>query len=112
MKLFAACLALLILAVVCPGQRSEDITTRSVQGLVTDASDNPVAKAVVQLKDTKTLQIRSFITDADGQYHFAGLSTDVEYELKAMHEGATSDAKRVSVFNSSKAVTVNLKLRK
>ena len=112
MKLFAACLALLILGVVCSGQRSEDITTRSVQGLVTDASDNPVAKAVVQLKDTKTLQIRSFITDADGQYHFAGLSTDVEYELKAMHEGAASDAKRVSVFNSSKAVTVNLKLRK
>ena len=52
--------------------------------------NQPVAKAVVQLKNTKTLQIRSFITQDDGSYHFAGLGTDVEYQLKAEHEGATS----------------------
>lgn len=91
---------------------NEDTNTRSVEGSVTDASGNPVAKAVVQLKDTKTLQIRSFITAADGRYHFAGLSSTVEYELRADHEGVTSGWKTLSVFNTRKVATVNLKVKK
>jgi protocatechuate 3,4-dioxygenase beta subunit len=90
----------------------DDASTRSVQGVVTDASGKPVEKAVVQLKDTKTLQIRSFITGPDGSYHFAGLSPNVEYELKAEYQGATSDRKTLSVFNTKKAATIDLKLKK
>src|ERR1700726_5012358 len=91
-----ACAITLLLCCVVFGQRSDskdDISARSVQGIVTDASGHPVAKAVVQLKDTKTLQIRSFITEADGSYHFSGLSPNVEYELKAEHDGASSPKK-------------------
>jgi hypothetical protein len=108
----------LIFVLVCSGllaqQRdsNEDTNTRSVQGIVTDASGHPVAKAVVQLKDTKTLQIRSFITEADGSYHFSGLSPNVEYELKAEHDGASSPKKTLDVFNTRKTVTINLKLNK
>ena len=90
----------------------EDMNTRIVQGVVTDAHNQPVANAVVQLKDTKTLQVRSFITQEDGAYHFAGLSTNVDYELKARTEDAASGAKTLSVFNSRKTPVVNLKLRK
>ncbi len=54
-------------------KKNEDTTTRTVEGTVTNAANQPVAKAVVQLKNTKTLQIRSFITQEDGSYHFAGL---------------------------------------
>lgn len=92
--------------------RNEDTQTRSVQGVVHDASDNAVAGAVVQLKDTKTLQVRSFITKEDGSYHFAGLSTNVDYELKADYQGASSGNKTLSVFDSRKAATINLKLGK
>ena len=91
---------------------NEDSNTRSVQGVVTDASDHPLAKAVVQLEDTKTLQIRSFITESDGSYHFAGLSTNVEYELKAKLDNASSSKKTLDVFNTKKIVTINLKLHK
>lgn len=95
------------------GQNSnEDTGTRSVQGVVTDASGSPAAKAVVQLKDTKTLQIQSFITEADGSYHFAGLSANVEYQIKADLDGATSGWKTLSVFNTKKVATVNLKVHK
>jgi hypothetical protein len=93
-------------------QKSEDTSTRTVEGVVTDAADQPVAKAVVQLKNTKTLQIRSFITQDDGSYHFAGLGADVEYQLKADHEGATSSWKTLSVFNTKKTAVINLKLNK
>lgn len=91
---------------------NEDSTTRSVQGTVTDAGGSAVAGAVVQLKDTKTLGIRSYRTEADGSYHFAGLSTNVDYELQADHDGSKSGKKMLSVFNGQKTATINLKLNK
>jgi hypothetical protein len=96
------------------GQRKEkrqDNNLRAVEGIVTDASGAAVAKAVVQLKDTKSLQVESFITDAKGKYHFAGLSTDVEYQLKANSDVATSGWKTLSLYNTKKIATVNLKLK-
>ena len=108
-------LSLAILGAFCAGcllAQNEDTTTRSVEGVVTDAGGSAVAQAVVQLKNTKTLAIRSFITTADGQYHFAGLSMNDEYELKATKDTASSGSKTVSVFSSKKVVVVNLKLSK
>lgn len=90
----------------------DDATTRSVQGRVIDASGQPVDGAAVLLKDAKSLQIRSFKTGPDGTYHFAGLSPNVEYELKAEYQGASSDRKTLSVFNSKKAPTIDLKLKR
>jgi hypothetical protein len=113
MPVRAVCIAFLLF---CTGlhaqQKNQDTDTRTVQGIVTDAADQPVAKAVVQLKNTKTLQIRSFITQDDGSYHFAGLGTDVEYQLKADHDGATTSWKSLSVFNTKKTAVINLKLNK
>jgi len=91
---------------------NEDANIRSVGGVVTDANNQPVQGAAVQLKDTKSLQIRSFITQVDGKFHFAGLSTNVDYDLKAEYNGKSGGAKRLSLFSSSKAATVNLKISK
>ena len=112
MFLRVACCLLVLLGANLSAQKNEDNTTRTVEGVVSDAANQPVAKAVVQLKNTKTLQIRSFITQDDGSYHFAGLGTDVEYQLKADHDGASSSWKTLSVFNSKKTAVINLKLRK
>ena len=113
MPMRAACIAIVLFCAALQAQKkNEDTTTRTVEGMVSNAANQPVAKAVVQLKNTKTLQIRSFITQDDGSYHFAGLGTDVEYQLKAEHEGATSSWKTLSVFNSKKTAVINLKLNK
>ena len=88
----------------------EDLKTRIVQGTVTDADGNSLNGAVVQLKDTKTLQVRSFFTQQDGGYHFAGLSMNVDYELKAEKDGASSASKALSVFDSRRPAIINLKL--
>jgi len=93
-------------------KNKEDANSRTVQGAVLDASEQPVAKAIVQLKDTKTLQVRSFITQQDGRYHFAGLSTSIDYELKAEYNGSASGTKTLSLFDSRKNATINLKLEK
>jgi hypothetical protein len=113
MPLRAACILILLLSAALFAQKkNEDTTTRTVEGKVANAANQPVAKAVVQLKNTKTLQIRSFITEDDGSYHFAGLQTDVEYQLKAEFDGVATGWKTLSVFNSKKAPVVNLKLKK
>ena len=111
-KYILAALLAVSLLLSAQNKKTEDAYTRTVQGVVTDASNQPVTGAAVQLKDTKTLQIRSFITQPDGSYHFAGLSTNVEYELKADHDGATSGAKTLSVYDGRKVAIVNLKLNK
>jgi hypothetical protein len=109
-----ACVAILLLGVGLSAQKknaNQAGNTRNLEGFVTDASGQHVAKAVVQLKNTKNLQIRSFITQDDGSYHFMGLSADVEYAVKAEHDGAASSWKNLSIFDSKKAPVINLKLK-
>jgi len=91
------------------GKKNKADPTRSVQGVVSAPDDSIVKGAIVQLKDTKTLQIRSFITKTDGLYHFHGLNPNVDYELRAEYQGASSSTKTLSSFDTKKPV-VNLKL--
>ncbi len=91
-------------------KKDDDGKTRSLSGVVKDEGDKNVAGAIVQLKDTKSLQVRSFFTKEDGNYHFHGLSADVDYQIKAEHQGAASGVKTLSVFDSRKAAVINLKL--
>jgi hypothetical protein len=107
-----------VLAVACAGylpaqkKDKEDPTIRSLQGQVVDAADKPVAGSVVQLKDTRTLAVRSFITQENGEYRFSGLRADTDYEVKAEFNGMSSENKRLSNFDSRKIATINLKLAK
>jgi|SRR5579862_6443648 len=113
-------LSILLLMAVCAvllaGQKKkdkeEDAGTRSLQGLVTDAQEQPLVGAVVQLKDMRTLQVRSYLTKEDGTYRFSGLKTDIDYQVKADFGGLTSGSKTISVFDSRKVATINLKVEK
>ena len=86
--------------------------TRSIEGTVRDAHGSAVPNAIVLLKDTKTLQVRSYLAQKDGKYHFYGLSSDINYELRAQANGLTSPIKTVSVFDSHRMVSLDLKLKK
>ena len=119
MKRFHARTLLVLLALAVPflivGQGVNDTrgagTTRSVEGVVTDSGGATKPGAHVLLKDTKSLAVRSFITQADGQYHFYGLSGDIDYEIHAQYQGSSTSTKNISIFNSKKVITVNLKLK-
>jgi len=112
-KIAALSLAML-LAVASAGfaqkDKNKDSSTRSVSGVVTGADDKPVVGAVVQLKDTKTKNVRSFYTQDKGEYYFHELSPDVDYELTATFQGAASKSRTLSVFDSRKDAVLNLKL--
>lgn len=113
-RVCAVLLVVLLLASGAMAQRrdSGEATTRTVQGTVSDGQDQPVDGAVVQLKNTKTLQIRSFITKERGAYYFHGLSPDVDYELRAEHQGASSPTRTLSSFDNRRQAVINLKLSK
>ena len=86
--------------------------TRTVQGQVISADSAPLSGAVVYLKNTKTLQVNSFITKDDGTYYFHELSPDIDYELKAAADGLNSPTRTLSSFDSRKEAVVDLKLAK
>src|SRR5229473_1070752 len=83
-------------------EKKEEASARSLQGQVSDPDDKPVVGAVVQLKDMRTLQVRSFITQDDGTYHFSGLKGDIEYQLTAKAGDASAGPKTLSIFDSRK----------
>jgi len=93
-------------------ERREEANSRSVMGIVVDVSDQPVTGAVVQLKDMRTLQVRSFITQGDGQYHFSGLRADIDYQITAKFGEMSSAPRNLSIFDNRKEAVVNLKLDK
>lgn len=82
--------------------------TREVKGTISDQNGRKLARAVVYLKNTRTLLIRSYIARKNGSYRFSGLSTDIDYELWVRFQGATSATKSLSRFDSDKTAVVDL----
>jgi hypothetical protein len=93
-------------------EKKQAASERVVTGTVRDADGTPVNGAVVQLKDVRSTQVRSFITQTNGSYHFSGLKLDNDYELEAKSNGMTSGWRTLSVFDSRKEPVINLKLDK
>jgi hypothetical protein len=104
-------LFVLALATFSFGQKNKEPPEKSVKGVVTDVSGNPVPGAVVQLKNMKTLQVRSFIATEMGEYYFMGLATDIDYELKADSNGKSSATKKLSSFDSHAEAKIDLQLK-
>jgi hypothetical protein len=90
-------------------QRSRE-QLRSLIGHVHGSQERPLADAVVYLKNTKTLVVKTYITEENGAYRFPALSPNVDYEVHAEYKGARSDTKTLSSFDSRKEAIINLKI--
>jgi hypothetical protein len=82
------------------GGKKNENQPRSLEGVVTDNGDKPLQNAIVYLKNTKTLAVRTFISGADGKYRFNGLARDIDYEVYAEHNGKRSSTKTLSGFDT------------
>jgi hypothetical protein len=94
-----------------PGKKNE-VKERTVAGTVVDAGGNAVRGAIVQLKNVRTAQIRSFIAQEKGDFFFSGLNPDIDYEVRAEAEGISSATKTLSSYDGRKQFSVTLKLSK
>jgi hypothetical protein len=90
-----------------PGKESN---TRTIEGTVKDASDNPLRDSIVQLKDTKTSKVVAIVTKDDGKFAFNDLAMDINYELLAKHGDTATPVKKVSLYDSRKIVVVNFQM--
>jgi hypothetical protein len=79
-----------------------------VTGVVLDQNDDPIPHAIVYLKNTKTLTVKTSITNDNGGYQFAGLVPNQDYELYAGLNGSKSPTKTLSGFDSREKTTLNL----
>lgn len=101
----------LLASPMAPGwaQQSE---LRTVRGAVLDKAENPVASAVVYLKNVRTLAVKTYISDKSGEYRFSGLDPNVDYEVHAESESLMSNTRTVSSFDTRKDIVISLKLDK
>jgi len=96
----------------CGQDSKHESQLRTVRGVVSDKSENPVPTSVVFLKNVRTNAVRSYIADNEGNYRFSGLDPNVDYEVHAEKDGAKSQTRTVSSFDSRKDIVLNLKLEK
>jgi hypothetical protein len=81
---------------------------RTVEGKVHDKSEAPVAGAVVYLKDSRTLAVKSFISDEQGVFHFGQLSQNTDYEVYAEFKGKRSKSRKISSFDTKNSFNFTL----
>jgi carboxypeptidase family protein len=84
---------------------------RTLSGHVVNSANQSLHGAVVYLKNTKTLAIKTYISEPDGSYRFSALSPNVDYEIYADYQGAHSDTKTLSAFDNRKQVEITLRIR-
>lgn len=83
---------------------------KNVTGTVLDKTEKPLGGAVVYLKNSKTLAVKSFISQENGEFRFNALSPNVDYELYAEFNGTRSSTKTISSFDSKTNVVMTLKI--
>jgi protocatechuate 3,4-dioxygenase beta subunit len=103
---------LLAFATIAVAQRGKGNQSgqRTLTGQVMTSNDAPVDKAVVYLKNTKTLAIKTFITNPDGNYRFTALSPNIDYEIYAEANGKRSDTKVLSSLDDRPNAVIHLRI--
>ena len=85
--------------------------TRTLTGSVTNGHHEPLRGAVVQIEDSSTHAVRSYITDTSGRYTFLRLSGDTDYTVWAVAKGQHSRNKTLSQFDTHRVKVLNLTIR-
>jgi hypothetical protein len=104
----AVLLGILLLSMGGFAQRA---VLKSLQGKVYGAGDAPLMSAIVYLQDTKTNDIRTFISTQDGAYSFGQIEPNMDYKVWAKFKDAKSSTKTVSSFDSRKLITIDLHIK-
>ena len=102
----------LALGVSAHAQAKREANLKTVRGVVLDKSDTPVAAAVVFLKNSRSNQVKSYISDDQGNYRFSGLDPNADYEIHAEKDGDKSQTRSISSFETRMDIVLNLKLER
>jgi Carboxypeptidase regulatory-like domain len=89
---------------------AQTVQERVVQGKVELSSGGMVKGAIVYIKNGKTLEVRTYISTADGSYRFGQLSPDADYTVWAEYQGKKSKERTISSFDTKKVFNIPLRI--
>ena len=83
---------------------------RIAEGEGINAAKQPIEGAIVYLENPTSLDIKSYLTDSKGHYHFSQLAAQTDYEVWAEQNGVQSKHRFISQFSSHTHFVYTLKL--
>lgn len=92
-------IALLLLPLTPPQAQYTRNPMRNITGTVTDAGQEPLRGAVVQIEALDTLVIQSYETNERGEYHFRNLRSDADYSVWATFRDNRSKTHGIGKFD-------------
>lgn len=84
--------------------------SRSVTGLVLDKDENGISGATVELTDLQSGKKLAISAQEGGHYKFSDLEPNHDYQVQATHKGLSSEARKVSSFDTRITFVINLKI--
>ena len=99
-----------MLVVLPTAASAQTVQERVVQGKVELSSGGMAKGAIVYIKNGKTLEVRTYISTADGSYRFGQLNPDADYTVWAEYQGKKSKERTVSSFDTKKVFNIPLKI--
>lgn len=93
-----------------PAPKAEQNMLKSLVGEVVNEQGSKLSQAVIHLKNKKTLEVKTRISDAEGKYSFRGLDREADYEVHAEYQGGASNKKNVSSFDDRDEIYLVLEI--
>jgi len=106
-KLFSILVIVLLLAPVAFSQSRE---TGAIRGIVTDDQNAPLPGVNVTLSGGNLMGVRTFVTDANGEYRFPALPPGV-YEVKAELQGFGTIIREKIRLTTTSTLNVDIQLK-
>jgi hypothetical protein len=101
LSLFAiAAFVLLLAAPLSALAQKNGPRERIATGKVVSKDGDPIAGAVVYLKNSRSSGVRTYIADQEGQFRFGELSQDTDYEIWAESNTVRSKSRQISSFDN------------
>lgn len=114
-KFFFAVLTVVVLASVLLGSaaaKDQQPTTRVVSGTVFDDGQKAIFGAAVELTDQQTGKVLDIYSQESGDYQYSDLRFDHDYTIKATYKGASSEVRKISMFDTRWHLVFNLTVTK
>ena len=111
LRIWAFLAAMVVMVLAGAWAQDQDFGLKNLQGKVLDAKDASIKGAIVYLQNSRTSDVKTFISGDDGSCRFAALSADTDYTVWAAFQGKKSPSKTVSSFDTRKQVYIDLKIK-
>ncbi len=92
-------------------QKMPQPSVRSLSGSIRDSGHEPIRNAVVELRNTNTGVVITYITDESGRYNFKRLDGNADYEVWVLFRGYRSPTRSISKFDSHMVKVIDFIVR-